>query len=189
MKLRILFLLAGLLISSQSKGQTSLALYYNAYNYFHPGVELALHHDLISASKKWKSGKVRKFNLGLAPSISAYHLWNNHTGLLAGSDLVVKTISNGGYEFNTFVGGHFLRVALANETYSANSQGSFEEVSFPGRNKFHWRFGIGIGKQWIEKRHPFSINVRAGITQPNLPGSPIVPNLWFGGHYFFNATK
>lgn len=167
--------------------QAAFTVHYNAYNLFHPGIEIGYQLPLFSKTVINKKENKRWYQVDLHPNMATYYHWNNHTGLLLGSDLQLKTISNGGFEFQVFGGGHYLRTILGNPTFKQVANGSFEEVKFAGGNYFHWRAGFGFGLNLIPKYDkPYAFNIKAGVTQPNLPGSPIIPNLWLGVNYYFN---
>ncbi len=190
MKFKYLIVLALHIISFQKmKGQSSIGTYYNAFAWVHPGLEIEYQETLFSANKIWNSGKMRRFEFKIAPSAGMYHLWNNHSGIILGSDLVLETTSNGGYSFNLFSGGHLHNAFLANPTFETSTEGGFEEVRLPVRRQFQWRIGFGFGKDWLKTGKPYAIKVKLGITQPNLPGSLVIPNAWIGAHYYINRKS
>lgn len=169
----------------EGQNQASLRLHYFAYNYFHPGLEIGYELPIIAIQKTTKKDRQRWHQVYLAPNLGVYYHKRNHTGILLGSDLGLKTIGSSGFEMQIFGGAHYLRTQLANKTFEQQTNGSFEQIKGAGNNHFQWRAGLGFGKNFLPKQEkPLSINLKLGIAQQHFPGSPVVPNIWLGINYY-----
>ncbi|MEM8523487.1 MAG: hypothetical protein AAGG68_02530 [Bacteroidota bacterium] len=187
--MRYLLFLSALLCFTRMEAQneSSLSLHYHAFNIFHSGLELGYDAPLLKLESINKKEQKRWYQLYLGPSLGVYNFRGNHTGITLGSDLGLKTIGHNGFEVEIFGGAHYLRTINANQTFELNNNGDFEEVKAAGQHYYQWRLGIGFGKNFLPKGHPFSVNVKVGASQtPPQPSPSITPNIWVGTNYYFN---
>lgn len=178
------------LASMEAQNTSSLSLHYHAFNLFHTGVEVGYDTPLLKLESINKKENKRWYQLYLGPSLGIYNFRGNNTGITLGSDLGLKTIGHKGFEVEVFGGIHYLRAINANPTFELGNSGNFEPVKNAGHHYHQWRVGIGIGKNFLSKGHPFGVNVKIGASQiPPQPSPSISPNIWIGANYYFNQPS